>query len=962
MRFKTFFTMKKTWIALSLGTLIALIALSFSSDETAVKAIEPAFEYAGLYADDHYHNRMQNFPSAGTDTFDIYDDGVQTVSDGDRVTLNVALPRAASYTIEVTYLDVTNFIMPSEIGVQINGETPFTESENMKLAADWAYTTTEFPRDRYDNEVLPRSVKIDQVKTTRLFDTTGLNQMALLFPFNAGENTIDIQLNSGQFDLIDVRLVPAETLVPYEETLSRDATRADTTIAKSATEMIRRNNPSIRLTSNNDPSAERYAIDALLLNAIEGGSFRLGNDTIVYDIDVPESGYYHLGVKYRQDYLMQMPAFRELRINGEIPFEEARLLQFHSTSSYTNLLFGDPDPYLFYLEAGTHEISLRAVMEPYRDVYHTLTDMMQEISDLSLEVKKLTGNTQDRYRTWDIERFIPDTEDRLTRWIDTLDAINAHLSGFSYQDNPGALTNLNIASERLGTLRDDVNSIPSEMLLLADGNTSASQMIGASIQSFLENGLDLQTIYLAGDERLPRENATIFGRAWVGTYRFFESFGSQEYQVGDVDDGVLEVWINHPRQYIEIIQEMVDRDFTADTGIEVQIALMPDENKLILANAAGNAPDVAVGVNHWIPYELAIRGASMDLRQFSGYEETVDLFNPGVMVPYAFEDGVFGLPETQNFWVTYYREDIMNSLDIPVPETWEDVIEILPEMQRFDMNYYQPLAFFKGFKPFVSTMPFIYQFGGQLYSEDGMSTVINEENSIEGITLMSELFTVYNLPKEVPNFYQHFRYGTMPIGISDLSTYLQLSIAAPEIAGKWNIAAHPGKMNAAGEIERWAASGAQSSMIMQSTDMPDESWEFLSWWMSTSVQTDFAIQLQTTYGTEYLWNTANLEAFQNLPLPKEHIDTIMSQWDYALEASRVPGAYMVEREISNAWNKIVFDDANPRITLDNAVKIANREIRYKMEEFDYVIDGVIVRPYKVPTIQNIEDWLTEHEE
>ena len=786
--------------------------------------------------------------------------------------------------------------------------------------------------------------------------------MALLFPFDAGVNTITISVNSGAFDLLGLRLVPSENVPAYEDTLSDGATLAENTLSLSATEMILRNNPSIRLTSNNDPSAERYAVDSLLLNAIEGGSFRLGNDTIVYEVTVETAGYYHLGVKYRQDYLMQMPAFRELRINGVIPFEEARLLQFHSTSSYQNLLFGDPDPYLFYLDAGTHEISLRAVMEPYRDVYHALTDMMQEISDLSLEIKKLTGNSTDRYRTWDIARFIPDTEARLTRWIDTLNAIDTHLSSFSYQDNPGALTNMTIARERLEDLREDINSIPSNMLLLADGNTSASQMIGSSIQSFLENGLDLQSIHVKGEARLPRSRANIFERAFVGTYRFFESFGSQEYQIGDVDDGVLEVWINHPRQYIEIIQKMVDSGFTAETGIQVQIALMPDENKLILANAADNAPDVAVGVNHWIPYELAIRGASMDLRQFEGYEETVGLFKPGVMVPYAFEEGIYGLPETQNFWVTYYREDVLESLDIPVPQTWNEVIEILPEMQRFDMNYYSPLAFFKGFKPFVSTMPFIYQFGGQLYSEDGMNTVINGENSIEGITLMSELFTVYNLPKEVPNFYQHFRYGTMPIGISDLGTYLQLSIAAPEIAGKWNIAPHPGVMNESGEIERWAASGAQSSMIMQSTDMPDEAWEFLSWWMSTEIQTDFAIQLQTTYGTEYLWNTANIEAFQSLPLPQEHIDTIMTQWDYALEASRVPGAYMVEREISNAWNKIVFDDTNPRITLDNAVRIANREIRYKMEEFDYVIDGEIIKPYKVPTIDNIYDWLTEHPE
>ena len=105
----------------------------------------------------------------------------------------------------------------------------------------------------------------------------------------------------------------------------------------------------------------------------------------------------------------------------------------------------------------------------------------------------------------------------------------------------------------------------------------------------------------------------------------------------------------------------------------------------------------------------------------------------------------------------------------------------------------------------------------------------------------------------------------------------------------------------------------------------------------------------------------NLDAFETLSMPREYKDIVLEQWNYAIEASRIPGAYMVEREISNAWNSIVFDDANPRITLDEAVKTANREILYKMEEFDYVLNGVVVKPYIVPTKDNINYWLEERD-
>ena len=36
------------------------------------------------------------------------------------------------------------------------------------------------------------------------------------------------------------------------------------------------------------------------------------------------------------------------------------------------------------------------------------------------------------------------------------------------------------------------------------------------------------------------------------------------------------------------------------------ISLMPDQNKLVLANASGDAPDIATGLNYAQPYELAI--------------------------------------------------------------------------------------------------------------------------------------------------------------------------------------------------------------------------------------------------------------------------------------------------------------------------------------------------------------------
>ncbi len=878
----------------------------------------------------------------------------------DTISFTVDVDERGKYIFAFDHLDVWDSLLENMLMVKVNGEYLFEESEYIVLPTQWEFTQDTFSTDRYGHEILPMSRKVDRFQKTYFYDSTALNVRPLTFLLEAGENTIEITNRRGALELGSFYVESPVAPPTYEAYLNmHDGDLIeDEQIIIGAEEIALKTNPSTSLMGLRDPSATSYHTRYRRLNALDGSSFRLGDNAITYNIDVPKSGYYYIGFKYSQNFLMQMPVFREIRINGEVPFEEVEMMPFNHTSTYRNtLLNAGEEPFKFYLEEGQNTLSLRVVLEPYRNAYENIDVIMDEITELSLEVKQITGNVQDRYRRWDMKSYIPDIEERIDGWIETLEHIEEELGKYSNHDDPGELTNLNVAIRQLKQLRRDVNDIPHQMRMLADGDSSTSQLLGITIQQLLENGLNLEKIFVTGDEALPSPRANPVVRSWETTKRFFLSFTEDDYAAGNVDEGVIEVWVNHQRQHIEIMQQIIDSEFTEQTGIEVKLAIMPDENKLILANSAGNAPDVAMGVNHWFPYEFAIRNASLDLRQFDGYEETVSQYAPGAMVPYAFEDGIYGLPQTQNFWVTYYREDIMSGLDIPVPDTWDGVIEILPELQRYQMNYYQPIALHGGFKPFVATLPFIHQFGGELYSEDGMSTLINSEDSLEGMRLMSELFTVYNVPKEVPNFYNHFRFGLYPIGISDLATYLQLTIAAPELRGKWNIAPHPGVPQDDGEIVRWAASGAQSNMIMSTTDYPDEAWAFLQWWSSTEVQSEFALRMQTTFGPEYLWNTANLEAFAQLPLPDEHIDVILSQWDYALEASRVPGAYMVEREISNAWNRIVFDDVNPRIALDRAVRTSNREILYRMEEFGYVENGEVLKPYPVPTIHNIDYWL-----
>ena len=879
--------------------------------------------------------------------------------------LNISLnhiTQAGLYYIDIEYLLADNNVDAVQYQIEINGESPFYEAQTLILPSSWVFEQDTFTLDRYDNDIQPRSIKEIKWQNTIIQDYKGMYNEPFLFYLEPND-VMTISYVNSRFLVAEINFTEYEAPTTYEAFLNRhsNATKHDTMVQVSARDMAVRNDPSIRLRVEQDPSNLYYSTQQLRLNTIFGDSWESGGQTITYDVEVEEAGLYQLSFKYRQYLLKDLPVFRNIKINGALPYEEMQGVSFPHTMSFINrtLLNENDEPYYVYLNAGVNTISLESTSQPYAQTIENLKFIMNEIQELSLAIKRYTSGATDRYRDWDIELYFPNAVSDIRSWVEILETMYDDLLSVASSSNPSEIANMVVSINRLNDIANDINSLPSKMVQFSDGDSSVNQMLGQMVSQLMRSNLELERIIVHGEVSLPRPYATIFTSIFEGSKRLVLSFINNPYSVNNSDED-LNVWVNYPRQYIEIMQIMIDQSFPGDR--KVTLSQMPDQNKLILSNTSGKSPDVAIGVDHWIPYEFSIRGAAVDLRQFEGYEEVVSRFSKGALIPYAFEEGMYGLPSTQNFWVTFYRNDILNSIGVEtIPNTWDDVIDALPLLQSYGLNYFVPLAQFSGLKPFVATIPYVYQFGGNLYTESGMQTGINSTETLEGMELMSELFTLYNVPKFVGNFFNSFRYGTLPIGIGDLATYILLNSAADELDGLWSMAPHPGVYDPETDtVNRYASVGAQSNMILSQSTYQDEAWAFLDWWSSTEVQAEFALTLLSTYGKQYFWNTANLEAFNLIPMPRQHKEVIQAQWEYAIEAPRIPGSYMVEREMSNAWTNIVFNGVNPRQALDEAVRIANREILYKMAEFGYVVNGEPIKDYVVPTIDNIDDWLKEH--
>jgi ABC-type glycerol-3-phosphate transport system substrate-binding protein len=139
-------------------------------------------------------------------------------------------------------------------------------------------------------------------------------------------------------------------------------------------------------------------------------------------------------------------------------------------------------------------------------------------------------------------------------------------------------------------------------------------------------------------------------------------------------------------------------------------------------------------------------------------------------------------------------------------------------------------------------------------------------------------------------------------------------------------------------------------------DREEAAWEYLKWWMSTDTQVDFGITLQTTYGEEYIWNSANIEAFSKLPWKSRDKQTILEEMQNIQETPRIPGTYMLEREISNAYVAVVTNGGILRTELDSAIKRIDRETTRKLKEFGYLDnDGNVIKEYIVPDVNYVQD-------
>ena len=889
-----------------------------------------------------------------------YVNDVLAVKAGDTVTLTIDVPVSGRYVMSFDYLSYDESILPVEMGMKIDGGYPFYEARSMKFETTWVSDGVDV--DRYGNEIVSLPDKLIRWEHKEVMDASYRYSDPLPVELTAGVHKLELNIQEGTLLLGNISLEAPGDVAEYAGSTKAEG---NALITIEAEDFYQRNDSSIHAIGEYGSSLSPLSATTTVLNIIDEDSFNEAGQTVSYQFHVDNAGYYYIGMNYRQSEKNDFPVFVDWKIDGEIPNSAFKSYQVEAANKFRTVTLTDDndDKLSVYLEPGDHTISLTISADNLRYALEAVDEIMSGISDLSLEVTKVAGTNKDKYRDLKLTRYIPDVQDRLLGWVDELYSLAEQAQPYVNAKSPdkvAAFSYLLIAANQLKSLAEK----PNELVYRVDELSTSVNSINTQIANFVDlindNDLSIDRIYIYQDgARLPK-GQNIFRSIGTSLKRFGYSFMGQSYSASNTDESHIQVWVNRPRTYVEIMQKMIDEKFTPETGIAVDLSIMTDAQKLILSNASGDTPDIATGINYSIPFDLAIRGSLVDLSKFDNYKEVFGRYSEGLLVPSVVGDGLYSLPETMNFYVMFYRTDILSKLGLSVPNTMDELIAMLPDLQMRGLNVYYPTAAMLVMRNFHGTTPIIYQMDGALYGNTALDILVDSEATVEGFTELTELFTLYDLPVDVPNFYQHFRNGDLPIGIADFNSYNLILNAAPEIANSWSIALVPGiEDEETGEVKRYMSGGAESTVMFSSDDDREQkAWQFMEWWSRADIQAEFGQRLQILYGDEYIWPTANLEAFERLPYPTSDKDIILTQAQYILETPRLLGSYMMERELSNAFNDVVVNGDTVRSRIDEVAKTVLRETERKLEEFSYIdSDGNVLKEYEVPSVEKVLEIL-----
>lgn len=931
------------------------------------------------------------------ETIDGVNDVVEFLEDVQWVEYEFTVPVAGLYNIAYMVRSHESIKNDIEFGVMVNGEYQYNEAmtiqsfrgfkndpQGFEVVDDGnGHQYAVFAQDR-ENDLRPKQIKDIKWRNEWLVDSAGLIDDPLYFYFEEGVNKIRIETVGEPFYISNITLKQFVQPKSYAEVSAEYAAKgykmAGSQIKVQGETASEFSHSSLYpLSERNNPQMEPYHTSKTRVNAAGGSNWGSARSWLKWTFNAPESGLYQLAIKFEQSDYVGMFATRSLKIDGEYPFAEMKYLRFGYDSSWQFLRPTDEngEPYYIYLEKGKHDLQLTVSLGEMASIVDRLTTVVYRLNKVYSDIVMLASTTPDPYRDYYYDRNIPTLMGDLTWAREELANIKEEILAVTGTGSSQTAT-LETFVIQLDNLIKDTDEFNKQLESFKNNIASISQWIIDN----KKQPIKIDYFVLGGENiELDKPEAGFFKGFWAGTKSFFASFFEDYDIIGAVtgEGRKVKVWVNTGRDQINIINNMVNDEFTPKSGINVQLELV--QGNMIEATLAGKGPDVALMIAADQPVNYAIRNALVDLSEFegetydwvdgegkqhtykvNGFTDVFGRYQHQNFEAFAFQlnkhkdeeaekegeiwvcencgtennQGIcttcnykkyyayYAIPETQTFNMMFYRKDILAQLGLGVPETWDDFFALLPVLRRNNLEAGIPAA--------TMYQILLYQYDGSYYTEDKHASGLTTPQAQKAFITVADCFTKYDFPITF-NFYTRFRSGEMPISIQPYTQFNMINAAAPEIQGLWDMTKVPGTIKEDGTMDNGQNVSSAGCVMFQNTKDKKAAWAFMDWYNSNAMQTRYGEELESVMGAAGRYAAANQEAFTSLAWTRQQTRLLSEQMDALVGVPEVPGSYFTGRTVTLAFNDAYVEHENPYKALSERAEDLDEEIARKYEEF-----------------------------
>lgn len=818
----------------------------------------------------------------------------------------------------------------------IDGVAQYDEARYIELQKTWVFDNAHitdrneaFTKDSVGNEVKPNNSISYVWDSYTMKDFYGYYTEDLMFYFSEGEHFVTLQGIREYVAISNMKVHTPDKLMSYKDYIKmyedKGAAQGENLTAKIEAEQAAAVSGAtmypIYDRSSSITSPQHHS--NIMYNTMGGSKWATSGQWIKYTFECKASGLYDIVLRYRQDEIGGMYTSRSLKINGEYPFAEAKLLRFDYNSDWqTGVISDGNNTFQVYFEEGkTYELEFEVTLGNMSDIVRRVDEIIECLNDDYMAILQLTGNTPDENRDYGLGRIMPQTIADLGRQANNLYDVVDYISEMNgiKSENTSTLEQAAVLVERMAS---DESEIAMNLGTLKEWISSLGTWLGTATNQFLE--VDYIMIQPAGSE-LPQAKDSAWQAIVFEFQKFIVSFYADYNSLGGEGGGEnpIVVWTSSGRDQAQIIKNLINEGFAKQNNAAVELKLTA-AGTLMPSILAGVGPDVSIDATS--PIEMAIRGAILPLNDYDTFDQVMTRFPDSSKLPLTLYGVTYAIPVSQGAPLMFVRDDVLSQLELDVPETWDDMMALVPVLQFNNMEIGMTFAYDMH----------LYQRGGTYWRNEGMATNLDSTLALDSFEYMCNMFTQYSLPVNF-DATNRFKTGEMPIFLGDLATYNTMTIFAPEIAGLWSIHEIPGTLLEDGTIDNSGSSIAAGVILPRGCENTELAWDFVDWYTDKDFQVGYCNEMVALLGPSGKQLVSNLEAFAELPWTDEEREILVSALENSYAIQSYPGDYFIARYVSFAFNAAYNEGADPSDELLASISTINKEITRKRKEFDLMI-------------------------